>query len=272
MQSPHRLRMSGRMLSRRREPPGSDVTGCRSSSPRNSRLSFLDPQIQFRVPRLPASGNNDPMRVPSGRGRLKGVMRRNIGGYRLFLERQLNHRRTRATALQRAAGRSVLAAKIAYPDAAPESRRESGACDLADIFAIGSELSSALRNCVSRKFEADAYSIHVPARANAFHNFLAGVAALRKADVRCLEPSFMRDHVLVEIVAEPRNLRFEPQSVQRVVADWPAADRANAIKQRIPQRFNTRAFNDALESRHATRRASDNARGNSRNDRVAKLQ
>ena len=84
-------------------------------------------------------------------------------------------------------------------------------------------------------FQGDAGAIDLAAGADAFDDFLSGVAALGIADVRVLQACFVRNLFLAEIVAEPGNALFETKCVEGGVTGGTAAVGACGVLQRLPE-------------------------------------
>src|SRR5580704_3955120 len=73
------------------------------------------------------------------------------------------------------------------------------------------------------------------ARTHPLHNFLSGVAALGKANMRRFERRFVRNYCVVEIVGEPWNSGFETQRVERGHADRRAVRGVNSCMHALPK-------------------------------------
>src|SRR2546428_612454 len=71
--------------------------------------------------------------------------------------------------------------------------------------------------------QSNTFSVHMPSRPHALHNFLPGVTAFGIADMCVLQARFMGNLLLVEVVAKPGDPRLEPQDIQGLVANRPAA-------------------------------------------------
>src|SRR5229473_5558654 len=101
--------------------------------------------------------------------------------------------------------------------------------------------------------QSNPYSVHMPPRTHALHNFLPGVTAFGVADMCILQAGFMRNLLLIEVVAKPGDARLEPQDIQGLVANRPAALQANRLAQNPPQLGHAAAFHKELAARHSAR-------------------
>src|SRR5260370_37573169 len=93
----------------------------------------------------------------------------------------------------------------------------------------------------------------MPSRTHALHNFLPGVTAFGVADMCVLQAGFVRNLLLIEVVAKPGDARLEPQDIQGLVANRSAALRTNRLAQNPPQFRHAAAFHDELAARHSAR-------------------
>jgi hypothetical protein len=109
----------------------------------------------------------------------------------------------------------VFAANVAHAYGFAGRGGEGCAGDVADFGAGGAEFCSGRRSRFAGEGEQHAAAIYVAARADAFHNLLAGVAAFCETNVCGFERGFVRDYGVVEIAGEPGDAGFEAQRVER---------------------------------------------------------
>ena len=142
-----------------------------------------------------------------------------------------------AGAIENGSGGAVFAAKIAHADHAASQRRKSGAGDLAGFFAGDRERRAGGRGSFCGEAQAHAEAVDLAAGTNAFDDFLAGVAAFRKADVRVFQAGFVRNLLFAEVVAEPRDALFEAEGVEGGVTGGAAAVGADGFFEGVPAGF-----------------------------------
>ena len=85
--------------------------------------------------------------------------------------------------------------------------------------------------------ERDAAAVYLAAGADAFDDFLAGVAAFGVADVGVFQAGFVGNLFVAEVVAEPGDGLFEAKGVEGDVADGAAADGSRFFCEKIPERL-----------------------------------
>ena len=100
------------------------------------------------------------------------------------------------------------------------------------------------------------------ARTHALDDFLAGVAALRVADVRVFQASFVRDLLFAEVVAEPSHSLGQALTAQGGVARGAAAVLAHGFEQNLPEGRQLGSLDDQLGAGNSSGRALHNAAGN----------
>ncbi len=110
----------------------------------------------------------------------------------------------RAAKVSVRAGGGGFFADVGHADGFGLLGQGRGACDCADFFGVGGE------NCAGGwrlgcvwEAERDAAAVDLAAGADAFDDFLAGVAAFGVADVGVFEAGFVGDLFFAEVVAEP---------------------------------------------------------------------
>lgn len=134
-------------------------------------------------------------------------------------------------------------ADVAHADDGAGGGRFCGAGDEADFgfafratFRVCCEKRLAgIRNRAACEAKQHALALNVAARTNPLDDFLSRVAALRKIDVCFFERRLMRDLILVEIHAVPRDSRFEAQNIQRGIANRAAAVPLRGFEKQIPE-------------------------------------
>src|SRR6185437_16489187 len=90
-------------------------------------------------------------------------------------------------------------------------------------------------NCAAGEAKQHALALNVAARTHAFDDFLSGVAAFRKINVRFFERRLMRNLIFVEIDAVPGNAGFEAQNIQRGASDRAAAVTLRGFEKQVPE-------------------------------------
>src|SRR5688500_8845917 len=139
-------------------------------------------------------------------------------------ERQVAHggakRTPAASNLDARAGRRVLSADEPERDGVPERRRPRGAGDAADGGAIGPYLGARLRHLGALEQQSPQVTIDVTAVADAHHDFLPRIAALRLRD-KSLERDLRQQHAWIDVPPEPRRARLDAERLERALSDRP---------------------------------------------------
>jgi len=167
-------------------------------------------------------------------------------GWSSLRQRKSNHFGDGSLAAQLSSGCLVLAADVAEADGAAEQGRECSAGYGARFLAVGEQGSVGGGCGWQRKAQSRATAIDVATGADALHNLLPGVAALRVVDVAVLEACFVRDGPIVEIVAVPRYAGLEAQGIENLVAHRPAAGLVRCRGEHLPKSGDVLARGDEL--------------------------
>ena len=161
----------------------------------------------------------------------------------------------------------MFAADVGHADGFSGGGGECGAGDQADFSASDAQLCADGRDFDAGKNQRDAAAIYLAAGTHALDDFLAGVTALGKTNVRGFERGFVGNYRVVEIGGEPGDAGFEAERVERGHADGSAVHGMNSCVHAVPEEREVFARGDdfgagAAEVRMADEMASDSVNGN----------
>src|SRR5467141_569588 len=174
----------------------------------------------------------------------------------------LHDRRCSARPLQHGSRRVGFFADVAHANDARWVPDSCGAGDVADFFAFQHQDSLRFGHGVAGKEQFHAAAVDLAAGAHALDDLLAGVAALRIADMAGLQARLMRDLFFSEVIAEPRHTLRQPQPAQCRVSHGPAAVLPRRTRKNPPELPQLFAFDHEFSSSNSSRRSLYNSPGN----------
>src|SRR5262249_2139033 len=164
---------------------------------------------------------------------------------------------------QTAAGRIVLAADITHANhAVGRQRHRHSTSGIANLLFTSEKLGAALRHTRARELQAHPSPVHVAPRTHALNDLLPRVTPLHVVDVSGFESGFVRNDLIVEVVADPGNAGLQPQGVERGIAKRRPAARVYRLVDRLPEPCQLTALGDPLHAHAADERPANNPTGN----------